>query len=167
MGSTGSGRARQRHVNLAFELVKEAGIFVLYQGAGSPDQADWDRFVQQVRDYDGDMRCLVFTEGWHPSRAQGMQIRNATRGKRPSVAIVSPSTAIPFVVSVFTLVNRRMRFFNADELERAFEHLRFEPKERAIVSEILARLRARGAAPGETRATVTESPSRHASVPPG
>jgi hypothetical protein len=126
--------------NLRFELVPR-GIFVLYQGLGTPSAGEWDRFVAQVRDYDADMRCLVYTEGWHPSRAQGSAIRAATRGKHPVVAIVSPASSVPFVVSVFTLVNRSMRFFDPQQLDAALDHIRLSPEERQAVLASLERLR--------------------------
>jgi hypothetical protein len=124
--------------HVLFEMISSLGIFV-YHGTGEPSQADWDEFMRQVTNYKGDIRGLVFTEGWRPSRAQGQQIKKAAAGRELTVAIVSPLAAMAFTVSAFALINRRMRFFSPDELQKAFDYLNLNAEEASAVREILGR----------------------------
>jgi len=139
-GSDISGSVRPQ---LEFEVLTDLGIFVVYHSGGAPSQPAWEAFIARLRSSGGEMRCLVYTEGWYPTRAQASQITQARRGKQPTIAVLSTATSVQFAVSVFALVNRRMRFFKPEELDQAFVHLGLQPSAGARVREALARLQAK------------------------
>lgn len=72
---------------------------------------------------------MVYTEV-HLTREQQAELQEATKGDiLPRVAVVSPSTAARFVASMFTLLNRNIRFFPPSDYSAAMTHLGFSRPE--------------------------------------
>jgi hypothetical protein len=97
------------------------------------------------------MRCLVWNEGGRPTVAQQRRLLEVTQGTHVPVAIVSSSVAVRFIVSVFALANRHVRFFPAAQIARALSYLCNEQSERAAARTALERLCARAQMPGLAR----------------
>ena len=54
--------------------------------------------------------------------------------------MISPSDAVHFVASMFTLQNRNVRCFGTNEYESAIAHLGLTPEERVAVTQCYDRL---------------------------
>jgi hypothetical protein len=137
---TNTSPAQPPPASLQFELLPP-GILIVVQGELPPSAANWEAFVNAVRGHDGELRFFVYTQGWHPSRAQVSQFTHALQGRQPTVAIVSPLTSMAFVVSALALAIRRMRFFGTEEIAAAFTHLGLSSDEAGAARDRLKHLR--------------------------
>jgi hypothetical protein len=126
---------------LAFELLAKEKILISYQGPHATPE-EWDRYISLMRTLapTAGVRFLVWVEGPPPSAANQRRIMELVRRDWP-VALVSTSTAMRFVVSTFSLVNRTIRFFSPDQLSDALTHLHCAIPEAAAVHGALDRLR--------------------------
>jgi hypothetical protein len=125
---------------MAFELLAKEKILISYQGP-HPTPEQWDRYISLMRTISvpAEMRFFVFVEGMPPSAAIQRRISELVNRNSP-VALVSSSTAMRFVVSAFSLVNRSIRIFSPAHVSEALAHIRCSTAEALLVSEVLQRL---------------------------
>lgn len=127
--------------HLGFEWVGEANVLLAIHVNGSVSDEVWDRYVVAVRTHQGpELRCLVWNEGGRPTMAQQRRLLEATQGSRAPVAIVSSSVAARFIVSIFALANRHVRFYPASDAEAALYYLCTDDRMRAHLKNVLSHL---------------------------
>jgi hypothetical protein len=130
---------------MGFELLEREKILISYQGQDVA-QAEWDRYIDfmALQKHTLGLRFVVFADGSPPSAANQRRIAEIVRAKSGEwlVALISSSTALRFVVSAFSLVNRSIRFFTPEQLPEALLHIHCTPEEQRAVHEVLQRLRA-------------------------
>jgi hypothetical protein len=127
---------------LVFELLQPSQILLSFQGDAVSDD-EWDRYIHFMSSLTQlpALRILVCVEGSPPSAANQRRISEVVRGRAWKVALVSSSTALRFVVSAFSLINRTIRYFPPEELQRALDHIDCSPDERREVALALERLK--------------------------
>ena len=127
---------------MSFELLEREQILVSYQGTAAT-QEQWDHYLDQLatlREVER-VRFLVYADGSPPTPGIQRRIAGIAHGHdKWLVALVSPSTALRFVVSAFKLVNRSIRFFTPAELHDALSHIQCDSDERGAVQNALRRL---------------------------
>jgi hypothetical protein len=134
----------QQSPKIAFQWLEREKLAVVYQGSQPAPQAEWQAHLDFLRRIaDVEHRVLLYG-GRQPSSSQLDEIKQATRGKaKPKVALLSPSTALRFVASMFTLLNRNYRFFAPSEFQAALAHLGCTPEETPLVTRTYEELRDR------------------------
>ena len=111
-----------------------------YDGEGVPDR--WDECVRLLNELRGQphTRFLVY-QLQQPPLPVVTRLAEAVRGERWRVAMVSPSAAMRFVASSFSLIVKDVRFFAPEALDAALNHLKCSPAEKSRVNACLERLR--------------------------
>jgi hypothetical protein len=123
-----------------FELLVKEHLLVSFQGS-APSSEDWDRYLTALSTLEMKaLRCLIYVDGAAPSPAYLQRIANIVRGNAVTAALVSPSLALRFAVSAFSLVTRNIRYFMPTQLDDALAHLRCTAAEAHLVQETLQRL---------------------------
>lgn len=127
---------------IAYEWLPEAGIMVAYHGLHEAEDAEWDDYIAFVRSFhdQSGVRSFVYSEGGRPTREQQQRLTEALNPSCP-IAVVSPSTAVRFVVSVIALEVRAIQLFQNDQIDEAFAHLACTPDEIAAIRSTLERLK--------------------------
>ena len=126
---------------LVYEFFPAELLCVSYTGQ-EPDAGDWDGYFALLSARTADrMRFVVYVDGPAPSRAIQARISDAARDRPWRVVLLSSSMALRFVVSVFSFVNRTIRFFPPEELRAALDHLECSAREVLLVERALARFR--------------------------
>ena len=127
---------------LVFQWLEREKLAVIYQGNQHASQDEWRAYMAFLRGIANiDHRTLVYS-GCHASRSEQDDIRQATSGiATPRVALISPSTAVRFVATMFTLLNRNLRFFAPSEFGAALGHLGCTPEESQLVTRTYEALR--------------------------
>jgi hypothetical protein len=120
-------------------------LVVLRHTRKNPSDAEWDpyiaAFVLHQQRFAHRTATLVWTDGGGPTPAQRARINAAVNLESGvSVAVVSTSMAVRFIVSSMALFNRGIRAFSPDELDGALSHLDATPDERADVRRALQTL---------------------------
>lgn len=69
------------------------------------------------------------------------QIAGVARGQPWRVALLSPSTAVRFAASTFSMIARGFRFFTPERMAEALEHLHCTEAEKEAARRSLARCR--------------------------
>jgi hypothetical protein len=128
---------------LVFRWLEHERLVIVYQGSQVPSAAEWQAYLEQLRSIaDIEHRALVYSEH-HISRKEQEEIKQATHGSaKPRIALISPSTAVRFVASVFTLLNRNLRFFAPSHFDQALAHLACDEREVEVVTQSYQQLRA-------------------------
>jgi hypothetical protein len=126
---------------MAFEMLAKEKILISYQG-GRASPEEWDRYISFMKTITSTprVRFLVWVEGSPPTAANQRRISELVQRDWP-VALVSPSTAMRFVVSAFSLVNRSIRFFAPAQLSDALVHIHCTAADAIAVHDALERLR--------------------------
>lgn len=139
---------------LAFQWLEREKLAVIYQGSQHASQDDWQAYMAFLRGIaDVEHRALVYS-GCHASRSEQEDLKRATSGRAtPRVALISPSTAVRFIATMFTLLNRNLRFFAPADFGAALAHLGCTADETSLVTRTYQDLRDQvEAALGGTRA---------------
>jgi hypothetical protein len=128
---------------MVFEALPAQRMVVVWAGKGELSPDEWDRCLASIRSL-GDLKGLrlwVWSEGARPSRAQQAELIELTRDADVRAALVSPSVAMRFVVSVFTLVYRDIRLFAPAQLEEAIVQLCESGEEAEVVRAAVERVK--------------------------
>lgn len=125
---------------LQWEVLNDPLILVTYYD-GEGQHTHWDAYLTMVKDIvaKGDPRFLIYTLE-PPPRSAIDSLLSVTRGGRWRTALVSPSLAVRFIASTFSLAVRNLRYFQVDALPAALEHLECIPQEKQAVYGALRRL---------------------------
>jgi hypothetical protein len=128
---------------LDFEFLPSLDLMILYQTKRTPTDAEWDTYLAAIEGPSKTnlLRCLVITEGGHPTQAQRERMTGIVDSKRTRTAVISPATAVRFVVSVLALVNRDIKAFSPKEYHAACSHIGLARAEHANVEVVVGRLR--------------------------
>ena len=128
---------------LVFEVLAEHKIVVLCHGPDDASAQEWTRWVELVRSIrDDHTRYLVYSTGGRPNRAQQAEISEVVRGRAHRVAVISPSTAASFMVSVFALVTPGIRLYTPTQFDKALGFLECTPVEAAAIRGAIDRMQA-------------------------
>lgn len=101
----------------------------------------WDAYLRVLQDRRGQStRHLIYCAAAPPSDVLG-RIANAARGQPWTVSLISPSTAVRFAASTFSMIIRGFRFFAPDRLRDALLHLHCDDAEQEQARRALARCR--------------------------
>lgn len=123
-----------------FEYLRSARLLVSYQGS-TETALEWERYLAFLGTVSRDaMRFMVYVDGAAPSPAHLQRLAGLVRGHQVTAALVSPSLALRFAVSAFTLVTRSIRYFTPEQLLDALAHIRCSEAESRLVQEALQRL---------------------------
>jgi hypothetical protein len=131
--------------SLEFEFLAGLHLMILHQLEKSATDAEWDTYLAALAGPSkaNRLRCIVITDGASPTRAQRERMVATVEGKPTRVAVISPATAVRFVVSVLALVNRDIRSFSPKEYDAAFSHVGLAPTEYASVKVAIERVHQR------------------------
>ena len=69
------------------------------------------------------------------------RIADLARTFKPTVALISSSATLRFVVSAFSLVTRQIRFFSPSDLPAALAHLELDERAQRSVRDAIERLK--------------------------
>jgi hypothetical protein len=128
--------------SLEFEFLAGLDLMIVCQQEKASTDAEWDVYLAALAGPSraNRLRCIVITDGAHPTRAQRERMSATVEGKPTRVAVISSATSIRFVVSVFALVNRNIRSFSPDEYDSAFSHVGLAPTDYASVRVAIQRV---------------------------
>lgn len=134
---------RSHRPALVFRWLEREKLIVVYQGGQAASPTEWQAYLEQLRSIANiEHRALVYSEH-HVSRKEQEELKQATRGSaKPRVALISPSTAVRFVASMFTLLNRNLRFFAPSHFDEALLYLACTDREAEAVAAVYKELRA-------------------------
>jgi hypothetical protein len=128
---------------IVMTFVTEA-LLVLCESEETPRDDEWDEFLDTLRTKGGShggppaFRILVVTEGGGPNLPQRKRLQVALAGRSFRVAVVTSSVAARFLVSAIALLNRDIRSFARDELDKAYRHLGMNASEIALTERTIA-----------------------------
>lgn len=113
---------------------------VLYQGESEASDAEWEPYLETLKRLTGskDVRIFAYTEGGRPTRDQQQRLLDLELGVWP-IAVVSPSTATRFSVSVFALETPAIRLFPPEQFDEACAYLNCSAHEVALIHDVLER----------------------------
>ena len=127
--------------DMAYEYLDEAKILLSYHGSAStPEQ--WQGYLTLMHTLRAEpaLRFVVVVDGSPPSASIRSRLAELVEGRQWPVALISASMALRFVVSVFTFVNRNIRYFTPAQTREALEYLQCTPAEASAVEVSLRRL---------------------------
>jgi hypothetical protein len=126
---------------LVWEILQPEQLMVsYYDGETGADR--WDTVAQLLTELRSQRhtRFLVYQQQ-QPPLSVLTHLTDAVRGAHWRVAMVSPSAAMRFVASSFSLIVKDVRFFAPEALDAALDHLNCSGAERQRVDACLRRLR--------------------------
>jgi hypothetical protein len=128
--------------SIVYEWLAEVEVMLAYHGQHEAEDSEWDEYLTLLRSLEGQrrVRVLVYSEGGRPTREQQHRMTEVLKIGWP-VAVVSPSTAVRFVVSVFALDVPAIRLFTLDQLDEAFAHIGCTDEDAAVVRVQLDRMK--------------------------
>lgn len=140
--------------SLVHEWLERECALVVCQNDSAPSPEEWSGYLNELRRLAPiEHRVLLYTE-IHLTRQQQAELEEATRGQiEPRVAVVSPNNAVRFVATIFTLLNRNIRFFSPQHYAGALTHLQLRPPEIEAVTSCYGRLMERVGAAGTSHET--------------
>jgi hypothetical protein len=126
---------------LVHEWLARECVLVVCQNDSAPSKEEWTAYLTELRRLATiEHRVLLYTE-IHVTRSQQAELEDATRSQiAPRVAVISPSNAVRFVATMFTLTNRNIRFFSPVQYAGALTHLKLKPREIEPVTHCYGRL---------------------------
>lgn len=129
-------------VNFVFEWLPDERVVVLYMGMQEPEDAQWDAYIDLVRNLTGSgtFRVFAYSEGGRATREQHDRLTVVDK-QGWTVAVVSPSTAVRFVVSVFALEIPSIRLFAPGQVDEACSYLGCNAHGTAAIRGAIERLR--------------------------
>jgi len=129
---------------LAYELLREPPCVVLYKAARPTTDRDWEPYLELVRaalPYGNGLRFVAWNEDGEIPRATQARMTDMLRGYTHQVAVISSSVVMRFIVSIFLLWNRNIRFFSPSQKEEIYVHLGCDAAAREAIAACLERLR--------------------------
>lgn len=125
-----------------FQWLAKERTLISVSGLRPYSDEDWNDYIGAINQIvDKQIRVLVHSQGAIPNRHQQRQLSALPNQTLRRIAVISPSPAIRFIVSMFLFVAPHIRLFAPDKLDDAFVFLGFSPAEIATVRDVLTRLR--------------------------
>jgi hypothetical protein len=106
------------------------GLLIMAHTKKNPDAATWTAMCRSFvsgATKDGEIRCIIFTDGGGPSGAQREEMANLSRGMKYRACVVSSAPVVRFIVSSLTFINPAIKSFLPSEWQRGLDHLGFRP----------------------------------------
>lgn len=123
-----------------WELLSNESLIVTYCDDASTSE-QWSVYLRMMHGMKGRaVRYLVYAAASPPAEVLS-QIAGAARGQPWHVSLISPSTAVRFAASTFSMIVRGFRFFAPDRMREALLHLQCSDAEQAEARRALARCR--------------------------
>jgi hypothetical protein len=123
-----------------WEVLSQKSLFVTYCDDASTSE-QWRGYVRMMHGMKGrSARYLVYAVAAPPAEVL-TQIASAARGEPWQVALLSPTTAVRFAASTFSMIVRGFRFFTPDRMREALLHLQCGDAEQEEARRALARCR--------------------------
>jgi hypothetical protein len=120
-------------------LARDSLIVTYCDDSASSQQ--WSAYLRMMHGLKGrSIRHLIYCASAPPAEVLG-QLANVARGQPWQVALMSPSTAVRFAASTFSMIVRGFRFFTPDRLREALLHLQCDEPEQEQARRALARCR--------------------------
>lgn len=101
----------------------------MYKAAGESLPGEWSSFFDFVEDtfhYGEQLRFFVYNEDGEMPRQHMERVREMMHAHPCRVAVISPSPAIRFMMSIFAMWNRQVKLFGPEQHQAAFEHLGYD-----------------------------------------
>jgi hypothetical protein len=133
-----------QRATIAYELLQDDVLIVIYKAAGVPRDGEWDLcldFLSSTLHYGNRLRFFTYNEDGEMPREHQTRLTEMMRGYTHKVAVVSPSLAMRFMVSIFMMWNRNVRFFSPAQVGEAYQHLGCEPSTQLAIEAALDRAR--------------------------
>lgn len=89
----------------------------------APTDDDWDAHLKAVKAAADLQRIVVFTHGGAPNATQRAELNDVLRNVPVPIAILTPSLLARGAGTALRWFNPRMRIFDPDDVERAFDHI--------------------------------------------
>lgn len=127
---------------LAYELLPNATCLVLYKAAGASLPNEWPEFFDYVEStfrYGERLRFFVYNEDGEMPREHMERVREMMQAHPLRVAVISPSPAMRFMMSIFAMWNRHVKLFAQDQHQAAFEHLGYDAETGRAILDALER----------------------------
>jgi hypothetical protein len=123
-----------------WEVLSNDSLIVTYcDHAATTEQ--WSAYIRMMHGLRGrGARHLIYCSVAPPADVLG-RIANAARGQPWQVALISPSTAVRFAASTFSMIVRGFRFFSPDRVRDAIQHLQCDEADEEQARRALARCR--------------------------
>lgn len=122
-----------------WEVLASSLIVTYCDDTANPEQ--WSGYLRMMQGQKGlGARYLIYCAAAPPSDVLG-KLANTARGEPWTVALISPSTAVRFAASTFSMIIRGFRFFAPDRVREAMQHLRCTEAEQEQARRALARCR--------------------------
>jgi hypothetical protein len=125
--------------------LKEHHLVLWLHTAVDPPQPDWDRAVQQLREYakskgvpSWELRNLVVSDGGAPNARQRRQLFDAAEGRPHMLAVVTTVLNNPIkrgVATALQWLNPSVRFYHPAAYAEALAYLGLEAEKREIWAE--------------------------------
>ena len=123
-----------------WEVLSRETLIVTYcDDAASSEQ--WSAYLRMMHGLKGrGVRHFIYCAA-APSREILTQLASIARGQPWQVSLASPSTAVRFAASTFSMIVRGFRFFPPDRMREALEHLQCNDTEQEEARRAMARCR--------------------------
>lgn len=123
-----------------WEVLSRESLIVTYcDDTASP--AQWSAYLRMMHGLKGrGVRHLIYCVA-APAPEILTQIASVARGQPWQVSLISPSTAVRFAGSTFSMIVRGFRFFTPDRIHDALQHLQCNAAEQEVAQRALARCR--------------------------
>lgn len=109
-------------VGCVWDFLRDHSLLITYCDDASTSE-QWIEYVKALRILKGrDAKLLIYAAAV-PPREVLADIASVARGEHWTVSLISPSVAVRFAASTFSLVVRGFRFFTPDSLSAALGHL--------------------------------------------
>jgi len=123
-----------------WEVLSHESLIVTYCDDASTSE-QWRGYLRMMHGMKGRAaRYLVYAVTAPPAEVL-TQIAGAARGQPWQVSLLSPSTAVRFAASTFSMIVRGFRFFPPDRIREALLHLQCGEAEQEEALRALARCR--------------------------
>ena len=123
-----------------WEVLSKETLIVTYCD-DSASSEEWSAYLRMMHGLKGrGARYLIYCAA-APPREILTQLAGVARGQPWQVSLISPSTAVRFAASTFSMIVRGFRFFPPDRTREALQHLQCDDTEQAEARRALARCR--------------------------
>jgi hypothetical protein len=123
-----------------WEVLSNESLIVTYCDDAATS-AQWSGYLRMMHGVKGRAtRYLVYAAAAPPAEVL-TQIAGAARGQPWQVSLLSPSTAVRFAASTFSMIVRGFKFFVPERMRDALQHLQCSDAEQEEARRALARCR--------------------------
>ncbi len=109
----------------------------------APSDADWEELLEVIRKlpHPERMRVLVHTYGGAPNSLQRAALSDVLKNMKLPVSVLTPSRLAKGAGTALRWFNPFLRIFDADDVEKALDHIEASPGTRRLLSDTLEDLK--------------------------